>query len=346
MPLPTQLQSTNASPEIEDATCFSFSTTQAATRSPITRVHQLLCASDEPPCSPPSAVVAAVATASASPVTPTYVRRGEGIEWGSPSYGVAPPVHSFDGGLALAHYSVKETASSSSPQSSLPGHTIGRAFKKYYANATPSAHCHCCARTSRSALFMVCTRLRDGLCRKVICNKCFLKNGWNWQEAAQDKNWTCTHCRDACPKGGSQCFIYSRVNQRRIKKSDRLSAASNRVITGSRHSAILVSSSYPSSAMAPQALPNIRLSPSQSEMYMRNEPAVPSFIQSTGQVGSWSYPSSQQQSQNCQDFPALGTRWPILPEVSDIQVNQPKHAPVHVASAHNSGERGIWRTEF
>jgi hypothetical protein len=344
MPLPPEELPTHDSPEVEGSTQFRYCEPHAATRSPITRVHQLLCGSDELPCSPPSAVATAVATANASPVTPT--RREEGTEWKYPSYEVAAPVHGCDSGLNFDNYSVEQMAPSSSPQLPLTGRTIGRAFKKYYANATPSAHCHCCARTSRSALFMVCSRLREGLCRKVICNKCFLKNGWNWQEATQDKNWTCTHCRDSCPKGGSQCFIYSRVNQRRIKKSDRIAAGSNRAISGSHRPPFVISSSYPSSAMAPQALSHIQLSPTQSEFYTRNEPVVPPFVQDARQVGSWSYPPSHQESTNTQELPLCGTRWKMLPNVSDLLMKQQRQGPMPVWNAYNSDERGTGRTKY
>lgn len=92
--------------------------------------------------------------------------------------------------------------------------------RKYYTNPSPSAHCHCCARstTARSVPFVTCSRLSDGLCRKVICVKCFARFSWDWNAASENPSWTCTHCRNSCPER-SQCFIYSRVNRRRIAKS-------------------------------------------------------------------------------------------------------------------------------
>eukprot|EP00178_Gracilaria_changii_P016775 TRINITY_DN48139_c0_g1_i1.p1 TRINITY_DN48139_c0_g1~~TRINITY_DN48139_c0_g1_i1.p1 ORF type:complete len:280 (-),score=43.16 TRINITY_DN48139_c0_g1_i1:15-854(-) len=96
-----------------------------------------------------------------------------------------------------------------------------RPYKKYYSNPTPSSHCHVCARTSKAVRFATCARIRQGLCRKVICHKCFVKFGWNWEEAMRDEEWLCVHCRGACPEGRSQCFIYARVNRRRGSKRRR-----------------------------------------------------------------------------------------------------------------------------
>ena len=101
-----------------------------------------------------------------------------------------------------------------------------RPYKKFYANATPSSHCHVCARTAKSVKFAICSRLQAGLCRKVICDKCFGRFGWNWENAINDPNWVCPHCRDACPPGRSQCFIYARVNRKReTKRAARAKAA-------------------------------------------------------------------------------------------------------------------------
>lgn len=90
-----------------------------------------------------------------------------------------------------------------------------RTHRKHYANAKPSAHCHVCARTSKRVRFRACANVARGVCRKVVCEKCFARFGWDWSAAAEDKEWTCTHCRGQCPPGKSQCFIYARVNRRR-----------------------------------------------------------------------------------------------------------------------------------
>ncbi len=101
-----------------------------------------------------------------------------------------------------------------------------RPYKKFYANATPSSHCHVCARTAKAVRFAICSRLQAGLCRKVICDKCFARFGWDWDAALSDPDWVCPHCRDACPPGRSQCFIYARVNRKReTKRAARAAAA-------------------------------------------------------------------------------------------------------------------------
>lgn len=103
--------------------------------------------------------------------------------------------------------------------------------RKYYTNPVPSSHCHCCARstTARAVPFVACSRLKDGLCRKVICAKCFIRFDWNWAVALSSSSWTCTHCRGTCPER-SQCFIYARVNRCRIAKS-RAAKPSSRAAT-------------------------------------------------------------------------------------------------------------------
>lgn len=97
---------------------------------------------------------------------------------------------------------------------------------KFYQNAAPSSHCHVCARTANNVRFAVCARLAVGLCRKVTCNKCFARFGWDWSAAISNPSWICPHCRGTCPPGRSQCFIYARVNRRReTKRAARAAAA-------------------------------------------------------------------------------------------------------------------------
>lgn len=117
---------------------------------------------------------------------------------------------------------------------------------KFYQNATPSSHCHVCARTAKAVQFAVCARLQAGLCRKVICDKCFSRNNWDWDAAVNDANWTCAHCRGVCPPGRSQCFIYARVNRRReTKRAARAAAAAARASSAPPH-------------VQPAALPSVR----------------------------------------------------------------------------------------
>lgn len=93
---------------------------------------------------------------------------------------------------------------------------VVRAYKKVYANATPSSYCHVCSRTRKSVRFAECALIKQGLCRKVICDKCFKTFGWDW-EFAMGGNWICVHCRDLCPKR-AQCHIYKKINSRRGSK--------------------------------------------------------------------------------------------------------------------------------
>lgn len=60
----------------------------------------------------------------------------------------------------------------------------------------PSRFCHICLRRAERMPLMACARLRSGLCRKVVCERCFNDFGYNWgAAAAPDSGWTCTHCR-------------------------------------------------------------------------------------------------------------------------------------------------------
>jgi hypothetical protein len=265
-------------------------------REPVTRVHQLLCSSEELPRAPMESTLAAE-----SPVAPLLAAaEGEGqlLRLGTGTVQEMEPSRSL---LAYA---------------SMRGPAMGRAFQKYYANAAPSAHCHCCARTSRTALFMVCSRLRDGLCRKVICSKCFAKNGWNWQEAAQDNSWTCTHCRDACPKGGSQCFIYARVNRRRIKKSDRIALGSSSCYPASRPAAILAPS-YQKADGTPRFVPYMQLSEAQPEARLRDQTCGRRIDLVTDKNEMCSHSRSRTHTHVPQHYPSMDARLPPRPDNSD-----------------------------
>lgn len=108
--------------------------------------------------------------------------------------------------------------SSQSTNSIPPKRVMKRPYKKYYSNPTPSSHCHVCARTSKAVKFAICARIKQGLCRKVTCFKCFTKFGWDWEAAVDNTEWICVHCRGECPEERSQCYIYSRVNSKRESK--------------------------------------------------------------------------------------------------------------------------------
>ena len=67
--------------------------------------------------------------------------------------------------------------------------------------------CHICGRTSfNSESYVRCANVRQTLangrpiCTRGICRDCFDDYGWDFGAAAADPQWTCTHCREVCPK--------------------------------------------------------------------------------------------------------------------------------------------------
>jgi len=86
-------------------------------------------------------------------------------------------------------------------------------FKKYSAQ-NPSRYCHICAKKRDGEPSIICHNVQNLLCQKRVCQKCFVKRGWNWEEATvPGSNWLCPHCRGECPKEG-RCFVYGRGNRR------------------------------------------------------------------------------------------------------------------------------------
>lgn len=81
----------------------------------------------------------------------------------------------------------------------------------------PSRFCHVCARTAKTARQIVCSNIRLGTCRKVICEKCFERFEWNWDLAAKGSDWICTHCVGVCPDR-AQCSTYCKVNEKLRKR--------------------------------------------------------------------------------------------------------------------------------
>lgn len=79
----------------------------------------------------------------------------------------------------------------------------------------PSRFCHVCSRTPKNVRLAVCTRIQQGTCRKVICEKCFAKYGYGRFESAlrMDSQWLCPHCQGCCPDR-AQCRTYQRINDR------------------------------------------------------------------------------------------------------------------------------------
>lgn len=83
-----------------------------------------------------------------------------------------------------------------------------------FKNPSPSRFCHICCRPRKHVRFAVCAEIRSGVCRKVICEKCFAEFGLGDFESATDtgtKSWLCTHCTHTCPRR-AQCSTYTRVN--------------------------------------------------------------------------------------------------------------------------------------
>ena len=54
--------------------------------------------------------------------------------------------------------------------------------------------------------YVRCSNVRQSLangrpiCTRVICRDCHDDYGWDFHAAMADPHWTCTHCRDVCPK--------------------------------------------------------------------------------------------------------------------------------------------------
>lgn len=85
-----------------------------------------------------------------------------------------------------------------------------------FEKAIPSRFCHICSRTPKRVRLAVCSKIKSGTCRKVICEKCFVKYGYGDFEDAQKTNeteWLCPHCSGACP-ARAQCRTYQRINDR------------------------------------------------------------------------------------------------------------------------------------
>lgn len=83
--------------------------------------------------------------------------------------------------------------------------------------ATPSNYCHICSRTpNRGIRLAVCASLREGLCRKVVCERCFSEYalGCSFEDAANKAvDWKCVHCQGICPER-AQCRTYQNVNRK------------------------------------------------------------------------------------------------------------------------------------
>jgi len=108
--------------------------------------------------------------------------------------------------------------------------TVAKQRPKQYKRPTPSKFCHVCGRKSHNVTVAVCARIEDGMCRKVVCEFCFDKYGWDRSVLDQagakagvvlggvrTSRWTCTHCRGRCV-AKAQCNTYGRTNYKRHLK--------------------------------------------------------------------------------------------------------------------------------
>lgn len=94
---------------------------------------------------------------------------------------------------------------------------------KTYARAVASQFCHICSRRPRRGhRVLTCRRLQQGMCRKIVCERCAVEEGWSLDNASssdlQSQDWLCPHCTGECPPR-SQCHVYNRVNARRKSSS-------------------------------------------------------------------------------------------------------------------------------
>jgi arginyl-tRNA--protein-N-Asp/Glu arginylyltransferase len=84
-----------------------------------------------------------------------------------------------------------------------------------YSQAKPSKFCHVCARSADIVELVPCRNVKYGVCRKSVCRKCFVENGWNWSGAVEyPGSFACMHCTKTCPRN-AQCQTYGRTNERR-----------------------------------------------------------------------------------------------------------------------------------
>lgn len=103
--------------------------------------------------------------------------------------------------------------------------TITKEIEESVLRVKPAQFCHVCWRSTKRVEVAICSNIARSACRKVICQKCFHKFGWNFENAsAPSSNWTCTHCCGNCPNK-AQCYVYGRTNERRRKQRAALKAS-------------------------------------------------------------------------------------------------------------------------
>lgn len=97
---------------------------------------------------------------------------------------------------------------------------VSRQRPKQYKRPTPSKFCHVCGRKSENIQVAVCSRIEQGMCRKVVCKCCFGKYGWDedvLHDEAKRRKWSCPHCEGRCVSK-AQCNTYGKTNYKRHLK--------------------------------------------------------------------------------------------------------------------------------
>lgn len=113
--------------------------------------------------------------------------------------------------------------------------TVVKQRLRHYKRPTASKFCHVCARKSTNVPVVVCSRIEEGLCRKVVCEYCLQKYGWQGEahgatrrtqeiegmnvDSCRERKgvWVCPHCSGQCV-ARAQCNTYGKVNYRRHLK--------------------------------------------------------------------------------------------------------------------------------
>jgi hypothetical protein len=87
--------------------------------------------------------------------------------------------------------------------------------KAKFDSPVASRFCHVCSRTPKNVRLAVCANIHAGVCRKVVCERCFddYKYGSFAEAHGPGSAWICPHCSDGCPER-AQCRTYSRINDR------------------------------------------------------------------------------------------------------------------------------------
>lgn len=63
-------------------------------------------------------------------------------------------------------------------------------------SCTPSRFCHICTRSAKPNDMLICSNVKRGTCRKIICFRCVRDVRWDWGAMKDDESWICTHCRN------------------------------------------------------------------------------------------------------------------------------------------------------